>query len=488
MNLLSTISDFDDCSTTVSTSRSDQHFKGVISALRLTGLTGRATVDQIAEILRDDFDHSETVRIIAEIIQENLVAETSAPPVENYFSKPILCLTAAGHRKIRKANSELAENLIVEVEGGKIRNTAEKALLMTESLVEWNREHQIIKYYDARRFTKRVIVKQMKIFAEDNVKSDALDTTSLSDFIEDDGEFNDDYVVALQHRASGTIKIVRCKIAVKQNFETINIEAAARFVWFAASDRQAKKIAELKSQGVILKSVLKPLTKNLWHVLNVKAKQILEAKKDRPAPAELNNTGEAILKLLKQTSMTLSANEITVLLCKKGDDLKAFYRKVCRARAQLLRMGLLRKRGGKVRPGYNFGRPLQFLYLPENEKFFKKKVFQRQVILGYLYSKKIKEGWRIVKFDPVAPTLTMQLNGQQAIFVSDYADGEHNDSVEKTAEEFINFAENKSPRFLVIVDASRRTKVIKKINEKYIINLCGDFDQYDSAPARRPAR
>ena len=488
MNLLSTIGNFDKCSTILSISRSDQHSKGMISALRLTGLTGAATVDQIAEILRDDFEHSETLQVITAILQEKLVAETSAPPVENYFSKAILCLTVAGHRKIRKASSELAENLIVEVEGGKIRNTAEKALLITESLVEWNREHQIIKYYDARRFTKRQIVKQMKIFAEDNVKSDALDMTSLSDFIEDEGEFTDDYVVALQHRASGTIKIKRCKIAVKQNFETINIEAAARFVWFAASDRQAKKIAELKSQGVILKSVLKPLTKNLWHMLNVKVKQILGAKQDRPAPAELNNTGAAVLRLLKQTNMTLSANEITVLLCKKGDDLKAFYRKVCRARAQLLRMGLLKKRGGKVRPGYNFGRPLQFLYLPENEKFFKKKVFQRQVILGYLYSKKIKEGWRIAKFDPAAPSLTMELDGRRVVLVSDYADGEHNDSVEKTVEGFINLDADKSPRALVMVDCSRHLKVTKRIKKEYIINLCGDFDQYDTAPARRPAR
>lgn len=470
-------------------SPSGQHFNGMISALRLIGLTGVATVDQIAEILRDDFDHSETERLITHIIQEKYVSEKeTAPPVENYFSKVIFSLTVTGYRKIRKANPELAENLIVGDSDGENLLTSEKALLVTESLVEWNREHQIIMFLDAHRLPKRNIVKQIKTFVDENTYADEVKLTSFLDVINDENEFKEDYLVVLKHRKSNVVDIKRCRIAVKQNFETMDISTAARFVWFAASNRQAEKIVELSDDSIKLQGILKPLSVNLWHMKNVKARQILDSKKNRPVSVALNNTDADVLKLLRQTNLTLSANEITAVLYKNGEDLEASYRKVYCARAKLLKMGLVKKRDGKIRPGYNFGRPLQFLFLPENERFFKQKTFQRQVILGYLFSKRIKEGWRIVKFDPAAPSLTMELNGQRMTFVSDYTDGEHNYSVEKTVEAFIKFDAGKSPRALVMVDYSRYRMVTKRIKKEYIINLCDDFNQYDTAPARRPAR
>lgn len=257
-------------------SPSGQHFNGIISALRLIGLTGVATVDQIAEILRDDFDYSETARLITYMIQEKYVLETvTESPVENYFSKVIFCLTVSGYCKIRRANPELVENLIVGGSSGENVLTSEKALLVTESLVEWNQEHQIIMFLDAHRFVKRSIVKQIKTFVDENKNADKVNLTSFLAVLEDENEFREDYLVVLKHRKSNVVVIKRCRIAVKQNFETMDISTAARSIWFAASNRQAEKIVKLHNDSIKLQGILKPLSVNLWHMLNVKARQIL---------------------------------------------------------------------------------------------------------------------------------------------------------------------------------------------------------------------
>lgn len=437
---------------------------GIIMALYFISRSGLATVDQLAESLKYDFSVAQIEEIVACIVRREFVAEAQ-PAIKNPCSKVILYPTRSGFNRLLKGNRKMAKFAIAGRPDIEQIEAAEKALLISESLVVINRDYKIVRFFSRRELSKNGVAEEIKSF---NISAEI----PASDYANLDCE----YLVILQHRSSNLLQLKVCKIAVKQKIRHL-YRADKNIVWFAASKSQAEKIAQTTDEEMF---VLDHIGQNRWIKLNHQTEMLMLERKTRTVCTTLNKSDSAILDLLERSKMTLSMNELITFICKNTDTSKGCYTKLCNSRVKLLHIGLVKMREAKVRPGFGTGAPPHYLYLPENEKHFVGKCFQRHVVLSHLSSVMHREGWKIVSFDPAIPALTMLQNGRQQTFLSDFADQENDSSVEATVEKYNEYAAaNFYPTVLAVVDYPRYYEILKKLPSTSVINLCDEFDQYD---------
>jgi hypothetical protein len=431
--------------------------------LSFVGYTGLATVDQCEYSLRQNFTEEELIEAISFAIRNRYLWEATGLPLKRH-AKMILYLTNTGHDRLRKLNRQLAG---ISVSGNpdknkKMFNDAARSLLIIESLLYWQRTHNVILFITERRLTNEDIRLQWTNWR------DRFDPKFAD-------EFAGDYKIIVSNLKTHAVKIHECAVAVKPQIEFLR-RLPMNIIWFTTSAATAGKINLYTAKQP---EILDPLTVERGEELTEIAREILENSRIRTPSTKLNETDSSILNALEQTGMTLNLDDLETLICTNEDSSDTCRNSLRNARTKLLRSDLVRAREGKTRPGYGFGKPSQYIFLPENEELFREKLFQRHIILSFVLRHELKKGRRFFGFDAKIPALTMELRGERITYLSDYADGEHDDFVTATVEDYKNFNDqNGCLTRLVVVDFSRQDKILKRLRPENLLSLCELFDGY----------
>lgn len=238
----------------------------------------------------------------------------------------------------------------------------------------------------------------------------------------------------------------------------------------------AGKINLYTAQNV---KILDPLSGDGETEITESVRVILENDKIRPPSSKLNQTDRRILEALEKTGMALSLSDLAALICTDPETSETCLDSLRNSRTKLLKLELIMGREGKTRPGYGDGRPAQYVFLPECAEFFHEKGFQRHIILAFFLRRELKKGRNFSGFNSKIPALTMEFEGDRITYLSDYADGEHDDFVAATLDDYKKFRdEHPYVTRLIVVDFSRQYKLLKHLRPEDLQDLCALFDEF----------